>query len=121
MAKGRGKSGGTRNDNRKCGKAFKKKPRKQRKTGRTIGGYSPAGTSIVVGESGPEVITPAMPVNVSPTGQSSQPAQISFAPVFNTSAVDVAGFEALTQRYSRQLYDGLERELRARNQSLTNL
>ena len=42
MAKGRGKSGGTRNDNRKCGKAWKKNPRKQRKTGRTIGGYSPA-------------------------------------------------------------------------------
>ncbi len=42
MARGRGKSGGTRNDNRKCGKAWKKKPRKQRKTGRTIGGYSPA-------------------------------------------------------------------------------
>ena len=40
--KGRSKSGGTRNDNRKCGKAWKKKPRKQRKTGRTIGGYSPA-------------------------------------------------------------------------------
>jgi hypothetical protein len=29
------------NDNRKCGKAFKQRPRKQRKTGRTIGGYSP--------------------------------------------------------------------------------
>jgi hypothetical protein len=42
MAKGKGKSGGTRNDNRKCGKAWKKKPRKQRKTGRTIGGYSQA-------------------------------------------------------------------------------
>jgi hypothetical protein len=42
MAKGRGKSGGTRNDNRKCGKAWKKNPRKQSKTGRTIGGYSPA-------------------------------------------------------------------------------
>ena len=42
MGKGRGKSGGTRNDNRKCGKAWKKKPRKQRKTGRTIGGYLPA-------------------------------------------------------------------------------
>jgi len=42
VAKGRGKSGGTRNDNRKCGKAWKKKPRKQRKTGRTIGGYLPA-------------------------------------------------------------------------------
>jgi hypothetical protein len=42
MAKGRGKSSGTRNDNRKCGKAWKKNPRKQRKTGRTIGGYSSA-------------------------------------------------------------------------------
>jgi hypothetical protein len=42
MAKGKGKSGGTRNDNRKCGKAWKKRPRKQRKTGRTFGGYSPA-------------------------------------------------------------------------------
>ncbi len=42
MAKGKGKSGGTRNDNRKCGKAWKKNPRKQRKTGRTVGGYSPA-------------------------------------------------------------------------------
>jgi hypothetical protein len=42
MAKGKGKSGGTRNDNRKCGKGWKKKPRKQRKTGRTINGYSPA-------------------------------------------------------------------------------
>jgi len=40
--KGKGKSGGSRNDNRKCGKAFKQRPRKQRKTGRTIGGYSPA-------------------------------------------------------------------------------
>jgi hypothetical protein len=36
------KSSGNRNDNRKCGKAWKQKPRKQRKTGRTIGGYSPA-------------------------------------------------------------------------------
>jgi hypothetical protein len=42
MGKGRGKSGGTRNDNRKCGKAWKKNARKQRKTGRTVGGYSPA-------------------------------------------------------------------------------
>ena len=42
MGKGKSKSGGSRNDNRKCGKAWKKNPRKQRKTGRTIGGYSPA-------------------------------------------------------------------------------
>jgi hypothetical protein len=41
MAK-RGKSSGIRNSDRKCGKAWKKIKKKQRKTGRTIGGYSPA-------------------------------------------------------------------------------
>lgn len=41
MAK-RGKSSGNRNDDRPNGKAWKKNPRKPRKTGRTIGGYSPA-------------------------------------------------------------------------------
>jgi hypothetical protein len=46
MSKGKGKSGGSRNDNRKCGKAWKKKPRKQRKTGRTVGGYSPTKINI---------------------------------------------------------------------------
>ena len=40
MAK-RGKSSGIRNNDRKCGKAWKKNPRKQRKTGRTINGYKP--------------------------------------------------------------------------------
>jgi hypothetical protein len=38
----KGRSSGIRNDNRKCGKAWKKNPRKQRKTGRTINGYSTA-------------------------------------------------------------------------------
>lgn len=41
MAK-RGKSSGNRNDDRPNGKAWKKNPKKLRKTGRTIGGYSPA-------------------------------------------------------------------------------
>ncbi len=41
MAK-RGKSSGIRNSDRQCGKAWKKIKNKQRKTGRTIGGYSPA-------------------------------------------------------------------------------
>lgn len=40
MAKGRGKSSGNRNDERKNGKAWKKNPQKPRKTGRTTGGYS---------------------------------------------------------------------------------
>lgn len=36
----RKKSSGNRNDERKNGKAWKKNPRKPRKTGRTTGGYS---------------------------------------------------------------------------------
>ena len=39
MAK-RGKSSGNRNDDRPNGKSWKKNPKKPRKTGRTIGGYS---------------------------------------------------------------------------------
>lgn len=41
MAK-RGKSSGNRNDDRPNGKSWKKNPKKPRKTGRTIGGYTPA-------------------------------------------------------------------------------
>jgi hypothetical protein len=40
MAK-RGKSSGITNQDRKCGKAWKKVKKKQRKTGRTIDGYKP--------------------------------------------------------------------------------
>ena len=41
MAKGKGGKGrGERNDNRPNGKAFKKHPKVQKKTGRTVGGYS---------------------------------------------------------------------------------
>ena len=89
--------------------------------GKAIGGYYAAGTSIVVGESGPEVITPAVPVNVTPAGQAGSSVQITLSPVFNTSTIDSSGFEQLTQRFSRELYDGLERELRARNRTLDNL
>lgn len=90
--------------------------------GRAVGNYSSAGTSIVVGESGPEVITPAMPINVSPAGQAGGTGpSIVFSPVFNAQAVDVRGMEDLFQRYSRELYTGLERELNARNQTLNSL
>lgn len=41
MAK-RGKSSGVRNNDRPNGKSWKKNPKKPRKTGRTIGGYSPS-------------------------------------------------------------------------------
>jgi len=38
----RPKTSGVVNPDRKCGKAWKKRKRKQRKTGRTIGGYLPS-------------------------------------------------------------------------------
>jgi hypothetical protein len=42
VAKGKSKSSGINNTDRKCGKAWKKRKKKQRKTGRTIGGYLPS-------------------------------------------------------------------------------
>ena len=36
------KTSNQRNDNRPNGKAWKKKPKVQKKTGKTIGGYTPA-------------------------------------------------------------------------------
>ena len=36
------KGKGERNPDRKCGKAWKKRKKTPKKTGRTIGGYSPA-------------------------------------------------------------------------------
>lgn len=47
MAKGKGGKPGApakvmSGENRPNGKAFKKKPKPQKKTGKTIGGYSPA-------------------------------------------------------------------------------
>ena len=87
--------------------------------GRAGGGYSEAGTSIMVGESGPEMITPAIPVNVTSSGESSSAGgNITFAPVFNASAIDANGMENLFQNYSRELYDGLQSELEANNKSL---
>lgn len=44
MAKRRSSGGGSRNDDRRCGKAWKKRPKKsnQGATGRTVKGYSPS-------------------------------------------------------------------------------
>ena len=90
--------------------------------GRAGGGYSEAGTSIVTGEKGPEIITPAVPVNVTSAGNSKGVGgNITFAPVFNASAVDSGGMEELFQNYSRELYDGLQQELAANNQTLESL
>jgi hypothetical protein len=89
--------------------------------GKAVGGYAGAGTSIVVGESGPETITPAMPVNVSPSGSGSSQPTIIFSPVLNASAVDTDGMEGLLDRYSKHLFNSLEKELNARNRTLENL
>ena len=44
MAKRRSSGGGATNSDRKCGKAWKKRPKKPNHgaTGRTVGGYTPA-------------------------------------------------------------------------------
>ena len=89
--------------------------------GKSVGGYARAGTSITVGESGPETITPAMPVNVTPAGSSGGGFSLVFSPVTNATAVDSAGMEDLLHRYSKHLFESLEKELNARNRSLDSL
>lgn len=89
--------------------------------GKAVGGLAGAGTSIVVGESGPETITPAMPVHVSPAGAGGSQPTIVFSPVLNATAVDTEGMEGLFDRYSRHLFDSLEKELNARNRTLESL
>ena len=46
MAKGRSKGKGERNADRHNGKAWKKRPKKNKSTGKTIGGYSRAKLAI---------------------------------------------------------------------------
>lgn len=89
--------------------------------GRAVGGYASAGTRITVGESGPEEIIPEMPVKVKSAGESGEEKPIVFAPVFNASAIDTRGMEALFKDYSRELYKGLEKEFRAKNRNLNAL
>ena len=90
--------------------------------GRAGGGFSEAGSSFIAGERGPEIITPTVPVNVTTAGNSSgMGGGLTFAPVFHAQAVDQAGMEELFQNYSKELYDGLQQELAANNQTLESL
>jgi hypothetical protein len=89
--------------------------------GRAGGGTSSAGASIIVGERGAEEITPLVPVSVAPAGSGSSGASMVFSPVFNVEAMDSAGFEAVTSKFSVELFNSLETELRARNLTLDNL
>lgn len=89
--------------------------------GRAGFGTVNSGSSTVVGETGPEVITPLVPVSVSSGSSTGPSSSINFAPVFNVQAVDSGGMEELFQRYSKELYDGLEREMSANNQTLASV
>lgn len=89
--------------------------------GRAGGNFASAGTSLVVGESGPEVITPEVPVNVSRAGSSGKGSQIVFAPQYTLTAIDAVGMEELLEKHGKALYNGLEKELLGRNLTLENL
>ncbi len=88
--------------------------------GRSGGGMVGAGTSVVVGERGPEIITPSVDVGVSSTG-SSEPVTVNFSPVINASMLDASGFEEVTTRYNEELYNGLEVYLNANGKTLQSL
>jgi hypothetical protein len=90
--------------------------------GRAGGGYASAGTGIMVGERGPEMITPAMPINVAATGDSKGSANnITISPIYNVQAWDSQDVAGFLQSNSKELRDAIEAELNANQQSLDNL
>lgn len=89
--------------------------------GRSGGGSSMAGKPILVGERGPEVVTPEVPVNVNSAGSSSSGGDIVFSPTFNAQAIDSEGMEELFQKFGKELFEGLEGELNAQGRTLYSI
>ena len=88
--------------------------------GRAGGGYSEAGASIIVGERGPEMITPQVPVNVATAGESTKQAgpSIVFSPSISIDAMDG---QSILDR-SPEIFDAFEQEFNARfSKSVENL
>lgn len=89
--------------------------------GRAGGGMVNAGTSVVVGERGPEIITPSIDVGVTAPGSGGTGSSVTFAPVINANMVDGSGFEELATTFNEELFNGLEVYLNANGKTLQSL
>lgn len=80
------------------------------------------GGSIIVGERGPEEITPLQPINVSPnsSGASKEGTNIQI-PNLNITALDSESFNEYAERNSLAFFEAMEREAEARGYSLEKL
>lgn len=87
--------------------------------GRAIGGTSSA--PMLVGERGPEIISPVEPVTVTPTGESSSRPNVTFAPQFHISTIDSNGMQGFMDQYSEELYQGLEKAMNTKGKTLDNV
>ena len=88
-------------------------------TGAAGGGFSEAGASVMVGERGPEMITPQVPINVTASGESSKAGNsVVFSPSITIDAMDG---QSILDR-SPEIFDAFEQEFNARfNKSVENL
>lgn len=89
--------------------------------GRAGGGSSEAGNSILVGERGPELVTPTVPVNVTPSGESGGGRSVTLSPVLNINTIDAKGVAEFFDDNGQALWDGMEAELAARGKTLESL
>jgi hypothetical protein len=90
--------------------------------GRSGGGHSEAGASVRVGERGPEIITPQVPINVASAGESkTSTAPVSINNTYNVQAWDSQDVAGFLQGNSKELRDALEVEMNANSQSLNNV
>lgn len=88
--------------------------------GRLGGGTSGAGTSVTVGERGPETITPQVPVSVSPAGEGNG-GGTTIQNTWQIQAIDAPSFEQFAMDNSSIFRGAVETELNATNQTLDNV
>lgn len=80
------------------------------------------GGSIIVGERGPEEITPLQPLNVSPSSSSGDKSGTTIQiPNLNITALDSESFNEYAERNSQAFFEAMEREAEARGYSLEKL
>jgi hypothetical protein len=89
--------------------------------GRAGGGYSEAGTSLIVGERGPEMITLQVPVNFASAGDSKgSVAPVNMNNTYHMQACVSQGVDEFLKSNSKGLREALEVEMHANSQSIDN-
>lgn len=85
--------------------------------GRSGGGRQEAGDAVVLGEVGPEIFIPDVPGTVVPSGRATNTDTSGMSMSIQINAIDSASLIERIDEISETIYENVEKELRARNNS----